>query len=135
MSVPLRTDFDQFLFAPVADDANGMRLTMVTVLARTGVDPWDEAAGLAQLSRESAIQKLVSLLAGVPNGPSPGADTTTLAARLVALLHGSRKPATAAAVEKMVDSTGAPRKPMRLAAFALLTLMCLFVIYRAMSGA
>jgi len=97
MSAPLRTDLNDFLHAPIAQDANGISLTVLSVLARSGVDPWAEAAELADLSRDLATEKLISLLAGVPNGPSPGADTVTLASRLVALLHPSRRPRPAAA--------------------------------------
>jgi hypothetical protein len=92
MTVSLRTDLNDFLFTTVADDANGMHLTMLSVLARSGVDPWHEAAGFAALSREDATQKLVTMLASVPNGPSPGDATASLAARLVAQLHPAPKP-------------------------------------------
>jgi hypothetical protein len=92
MTVSLRTDLNDFLFTTVADDANGMHLTMLSVLARSGVDPWHEAAGFAALSREDATQKLVTMLATVPNGPSPGDATASLAARLVAQLHPVSKP-------------------------------------------
>jgi len=40
MTAKLRKDFDEFLFAPVGEDASGMPLTLLTVLARLGVDPW-----------------------------------------------------------------------------------------------
>src|SRR5687767_994704 len=89
MTESLRTDLNGFLFSPIANDANGMHLTMLSALARSGVDPWDEAASLAAVSRESATQRVVQMLAGVPNGPSPGDQTESLAARLVALLHSS----------------------------------------------
>ena len=92
MTAALRTDLNDFLFTPIANDEHGMHLTMLSALARSGVDPWDEAASLAALSRESATQKLVELLAGVPNGPSPGDQTASLAARLVAQLHASPTP-------------------------------------------
>src|SRR5687767_1422817 len=92
MTATLRTDLDDFLFAPIAQDANGMPLTVASVLARLDVDPWAEAAVLADMSREAATEKLIALLAGVPNGPSPGADTATLASHLVVLLHPSPKP-------------------------------------------
>ena len=101
MTTLLRTDLDDFLFAPIADDATGMPLNMLTTLARLGVDPWTEAAGLAALSREAATQKLIALLAGVPNGLSPGTDAETAASRLVALLHPSPKPLVPAAVAKL----------------------------------
>lgn len=88
----LRTDLNAFLFAPIAQDASGVTLTVLSALARTGVDPWDEAADLAGLSRDSATQRMTTLLATVPNGPSPGDDTKTLATLLVALLHRSPPP-------------------------------------------
>ena len=87
MTKSLRTDLNDFLFSPIANDENGMHLTMLSALARSGVDPWEEAASLAALSRESATQKLVLLFAGIPNGPAPGDQTDSLAARLVAQLH------------------------------------------------
>ena len=62
MTAPLRTDFNDFLFAAVASDASGP-LTMLTVLARRGVDPWAEAADLAALSRDSATGRLILVLA------------------------------------------------------------------------
>jgi hypothetical protein len=87
MTDSLRTDLNDFLFSPIANDENGMHLTMLSALARSGVDPWDEAASLAALSQESATQKIIQMLAGVPNGPSPGDQTASLAARLVTKLH------------------------------------------------
>lgn len=101
MTESLRTDLNSFLFAPVANDANGMHLTMLSALARAGVDPWEEAARLAALPRESATQTIVQMLAGVPNGPPPGDQTTSMAARLVAQLHPAAAPKL-----KPVSSTG-----------------------------
>jgi hypothetical protein len=92
MTAPLlRTDLNDFLFSPIFADENGMHLTMLSALARTGADPWAEAATLAGLPRESATEKLVGLLASLPNGPAPGSDTATLAAKLVGLLHAAPK--------------------------------------------
>jgi hypothetical protein len=92
MTATVRTDFDAFLYASISEDARGMPLSVLSVLARFDVDPWDEAANLAHLSRESATQRLATILATVPNGPAPGADTVTLATRLVTLLHRSPAP-------------------------------------------
>src|SRR6185295_9068961 len=91
MTQALRSDLNDFLFTPIANDSNGMHLTMLSALARSGVDPWEEAAELHTLPRADATVRLVRMLAGVPNGPSPGDDTATLAARLVAQLHASPK--------------------------------------------
>jgi len=92
MTESLRTDLNDFLFSPIANDASGLHLTVLSALARTGVDPWDEAARLAALTRESATQKIVQLLAHVPNGPSPGDETASMAAKLVTQLHSPSTP-------------------------------------------
>lgn len=94
MDAPLRADLNEFLFATIARDAGGMPITMISAMARTGVDPWDEAARLAGLSLESAAQSVVALLATVPNGPSSDEEAATTAVRLVALLNRSPKPKT-----------------------------------------
>jgi len=36
----LSVKYEDFLFAPVCEDANGMRLSVISALARTNVDPW-----------------------------------------------------------------------------------------------
>lgn len=139
MTDPLRTDLNEFLFTRVADDANGMHLTMLSALARSGVDPWVEAAELAALPRESAAQKLVHMLANVPNGPSPGDDTATLAARLVAQLHLPRNqripPRAAAAVgHNLPPPTFAALPKSRLAIYAAVVLILILMAagYRAL---
>jgi hypothetical protein len=88
MTATLRTDFDAFLFAPIGEDTNGIPLTLLTVLARLGVDPWEEAADLAHLALEPALQRLTSRLEAMPNGrPATAAETVNIATRLIALLH------------------------------------------------
>jgi len=95
----LRKDFDEFLFAPVGKDASGMPVTLLTVLARLGVDPWEEANDLAHLSREPAMQRLASRLESMPNAPVSAEETVNIATRLITLLHRApgRKPASPAA--------------------------------------
>lgn len=134
MTAPLRTDLEDFLFAPIADDANGMPLTMISALARSGVDPWAEAADLAVLSRESATQKLILLLAGVPNGPTPGADTASAASRLVTLLHPAAKPrAASGGTARSPTAMEAPPLRSRLAIYSLLAVIFALVSYFAMT--
>lgn len=128
MPSPLRTDFDAFLFAAVANDASGFPLTMLTALARTGVDPWTEAADIANLSHDSAVQKLVSFLAGLPNGPSPGADTATLASRLIALLHRSPAATASPGGERPPSAeVMAQRKRVNVAIYAAIGIVCLLL--------
>jgi hypothetical protein len=94
-SVPhLGPEFEAFLFAPVGEDGHGMLLSVLSALARLNVDPWREAAKLAGLPVEKATERLTSLMAALPDGPSGHRDSKTIAARLVALLpRGGRPPA------------------------------------------
>jgi hypothetical protein len=134
MPAQLRTDLDNFLFAAIADDTNGMPLTMITALARSGADPWAEAADLAVLSRESATQKLILLLAGVPNGPTPGADTATVASRLVALLHTPAKPrGSGAGATRSPAAIATPPRRFRLAIYSVLALIVALLSHCAMT--
>ena len=107
MPATLRTDFDAFLFAAIGEDANGMPVTLLSVLARLGIDPWEEAADLAHLPLEPALQRLSSRLEAMATGrPATAADTVNIATRLIALLH--RAPA-------QKPSTPDPRPPLKLA--------------------
>jgi hypothetical protein len=90
-SFGLGSEFDDFLFAPIAEDRNGMSLSVVSLLGRMDLDPWQEAASLAGLPPEAAVQRLASLLDLLPGPPLQQPDPDTTAARLVALLP--RRPA------------------------------------------
>jgi len=63
-----------------------MLLSVLSVLARLDVDPWQEAAKLARLPEEAATQRLASLIAALPDGPLAHLDPRPIAARLIALL-------------------------------------------------
>jgi hypothetical protein len=90
---PLGSEYDDFLFAPIGVDRNGMLLSVVSLLGRMDLDPWEEAARLAGLSAQSAAQKLALFLRALPN-PMPQLDPDGAAARLIALLP--RRPLAAA---------------------------------------
>jgi len=86
-SVPrLGPEFDDFLFAPIGEDRNGMLLSVLSALARLDVDPWQEAAKLARLPVEAAARRLAGLLAGLPDGATTHPDPGPTATRLIALL-------------------------------------------------
>jgi hypothetical protein len=82
----LGPEFENFLFAPIGADRNGMLLSVLSALARLDIDPWQEAAQLASLPEETATRRLSSLIAALPDGPSTHPDPETNAARLIALL-------------------------------------------------
>jgi hypothetical protein len=83
---PLGSDFDRFLYADVGADRHGGLLSVISALARLGVDPWEQAAMLARMPVDAAIRALSALLAGLPAPTVAGADAVPLATRLVMLL-------------------------------------------------
>ena len=58
----LTSRYNDFLFATICEEANGMRLSILSALARMNVDPWEEAARLASMPKAIAEQTLVSTL-------------------------------------------------------------------------
>lgn len=104
-SLPSR--YDGFLFAPICEDTNGMRLSVLSALARMNVDPWEEATRLAAMPKASAQRALVAMLdlVGDISGKLP--DVATIAARLVELLPQREDGATAAATD--LAASGAQR--------------------------
>jgi hypothetical protein len=82
----LRREFDDFLYAPIADDRNQMSVSVVSALARLDIDPWEEAAQLAELPRKMAIARLAPLITSVVEKLTPQPQAEVVATRLVALL-------------------------------------------------
>ena len=68
------------------------RTARLSVLARPDIDPWEEAARLAQLPGEAAAAALAALLSALPKGSATPPDSATVAARLITLLpHRSER--------------------------------------------
>jgi hypothetical protein len=88
-SPSLRCDFDAFLYATIGEVDDEMPFSVLSALARQNVDPWEEAAKLAKLPRESAILRLTSLISAATVNRSPGTAPAATAARLVDLLPKS----------------------------------------------
>ena len=78
--------FNDFLFAPVGDDRNGMTLSVLSALVRANVDPWQEATELSRLPEKAATRRLASLIADLPGESLAPLDSKTIATRLIALL-------------------------------------------------
>jgi hypothetical protein len=82
----LHSDLNDFLFAAVGDEPNGMPLSVISALTRLGVDPWDEAARLAALPKVLAVEALAPMIARLSVGRSPRSDDLAVARRLAGLL-------------------------------------------------
>jgi len=53
----LHSDLNDFLFAAVGQEQNGMPLNVVSGLTRLGLDPWEEAGRLAALPKAVAASQ------------------------------------------------------------------------------
>jgi hypothetical protein len=83
---PLGPEYEPFLYAIVCDEANGEPLTVVSAIARSGADPWQEAARIARLPKAGAFEALTRLI------PVRGeAENSAIAKRLFSLLPASRE--------------------------------------------
>src|SRR3954454_17133406 len=67
---PPPPDLGGFLYSQIGEEENGTPLTILSAFARLGLDPWREAARLAQLPKEDAIRELASLIACLPRPAS-----------------------------------------------------------------
>lgn len=83
-----RSDLNPFLLADVGFEANGSALSVMSLFARVGLDPWQEAGRMAKLPRLAAADALARLISTMPAGPWKLPDATAIATRLVALLPG-----------------------------------------------
>ena len=93
----LNASYDNFLFAPVCEETNGMRLSVLSALARMNVDPWDEATRLAAMPKAIAEKTLLSILDAVSGRSLKSPEAAAIAARLVQLLPQPGEAATVAA--------------------------------------
>jgi hypothetical protein len=122
----LAPEFDDFLFAPIGEERNGMLLSVVSALARLNIDPWQEAANLAQLPRTTAARRLTSLIATLPDRPStpldPGANAARLIARLPRRIGISVAP-SATLLDGIRVAARAQSQPFRYAAFILVVIV------------
>jgi hypothetical protein len=82
----LHSEFNEFLYAPIGEEPNGVALSVISALTRLGIDPWEEAARLASLREDAAIQALTVTIAGFPGRHWTRSDARQIATRLVALL-------------------------------------------------
>jgi hypothetical protein len=84
-------DFDRFLFASIGEDRHGQLLSVISVLARSDLDPWLEAVSLSRMSQGMATARLGGLIAALPDGPPSSRPVDAVAGELVALLPQTAK--------------------------------------------
>lgn len=103
----LPSTYDNFLYAHVGESTNGAPLTVLSVLARQNVDPWEEAADLSRLPPGTAAQRLSAMITG---SPVESSNQAAVAVRLIALLprHISCAESAVAAVPSEAAVPGRP---------------------------
>jgi hypothetical protein len=123
-----KPEFDDFLHAAIGMEGNEMPLSVLSALARLNVDPWAEAAELSELPRDTAAQKLASLIAQLPVGRWARADSRAIADRLIELLprRSSSKVPLAEEARSLPWMTRAPA--LRILIYAALGVAALIII-------
>lgn len=104
------SEFNDFLFASIGEEESGSQLTVLSALARLGLDPWTEAARLSELPKEAATAALTATIARLPEGALKASDVRSIALLLVDRLPGSGSrpagsPQDGAAVRPATDAT------------------------------
>jgi hypothetical protein len=89
----LHSDLNDFLFASVGDQQNGMPLNLVSAFTRLDVDPWKEAARLAALPKVLAAEALEPMIARLPIFRRQQSDNLVISQRLVQLLPAGQQAA------------------------------------------
>lgn len=116
-----RSRFNAFLFASIGTEGNGMTLSVVSALARLEIDPWQEAARLAELPKDLAAAALDGLIRRLPAGGWNPAEIRNIAARLIELLPRSD------AVARSAEARSGDRKTARPPAVIWLVVVALGV--------
>ena len=81
----LDSRYDAFLFASICEPDQNY-LSVLSLLARQDVDPWQEAARLSSLSKAQAIQSLSATISQSKSGQWSPSEAIVLAGRLIDLL-------------------------------------------------
>ena len=82
----LKSEFNEFLFAPIGDENDPEALTLLSAFSREDIDPWQQAARLAQMPKELASRNLAAILAALPDQFQSPTEAQYVADRLIALL-------------------------------------------------
>ena len=83
---PDGSDFDPFLFAEVGEDKSGAAVTVLSALARLGLEPWTEARELSQMGPDDARVRLTTHFEAITDIPALALASESRAAKLLSLL-------------------------------------------------
>jgi hypothetical protein len=117
------SDLNAFLFADVGTELNGSALTILSILARLGQDPWAEAARWAKMPKAAAIDSLARSIGKMPLSSQALAETFATASSLIQLL-----PVQSRDVRQGISGDGRTPTAQEWVAIALLCLSLVFSV-------
>lgn len=82
-------EFDRFIYAPVCE-RNEIPLSVLSLLTRQNIDPWQLAAHLSQLPKGEAAKTLASIVEQSDGKQWSRSEATEAATRLIDLLPGRK---------------------------------------------
>jgi hypothetical protein len=83
---PVLPEFDRFLFASVGEEIDGIPLSVLSALARLGLDPRGEATRLSHLAGGAAADQLARTIARLPGERWTASEMRRIAGGLIELL-------------------------------------------------
>jgi hypothetical protein len=126
------SEFNEFLFALVGKEKSGLELTVLSALARLGLDPWGEAARLSELSKEAAEGALTTTITKLPEGDWKVSDSRSIAVRLVKFLPRrgslSARPPKGTGIDNQKPTSDVRKWPVWVA-FAAVVLIAIFSLH------
>jgi hypothetical protein len=123
----LHSELNDFLYAPLGEEnGGGVPLSVLSALTRLDVDPWAEAARLAALPSDAAVDALMSLIGRFPREHQTPAQIRKTAGDLAALLPIRVSPAAPPSAQR--------RRPPGLWLVGLVLAVVLVLIVVGLSG-
>jgi len=126
-----RADVNEFLFADVGIEPSGMVLSVVSLFARQGSDPWREANRLAELPKAMAADSLAHSIADLSPGQWNLPDAGVIAARLIALLPARPARGERRGPANLMDWLPSSRNAMLLACVVLGVVVAVSMMLRS----
>ena len=113
-------EFERFLYASVGEDRKGNIVTVLSTLARLGLDPWNETAELVMVGRDAARSRLETLFSRFRDVPKLASDHGRVARDLSLLLPESP---SARSLKRAGSTTATGRSVPTAAVFTIVAIV------------
>jgi hypothetical protein len=127
---PLLPELDAFLFASIGEEVDGVPLSVLSALSRLGLDPRDEAARLARLTKDAAADQLATLMARLYDRRWSASEAWRIASALVEHLPKAKAAANDASAARGAGRAIGSRASPFLIYLAMTVAMLVILIAR-----